>query len=107
MEPGAVQSAGLLESDLAWAPTHTLTNSLTEVVDLSAATSILAAGTVGRFGSSDAHSPCWRRRFRTSSTITNAEITGIAKRSGNRSFAQDELANKSTSHEHDCCGSLM
>ena len=37
-------SAGLLESDLAWAPTHTLTNPFTEVVDHSAATSILAAG---------------------------------------------------------------
>ena len=46
MEPGAVQSAGLLESDLAWAPTHTLTNPFTGVVDHSAATSILAAGTV-------------------------------------------------------------
>jgi hypothetical protein len=34
-----------LESDLAWAPTHTLTNQLTEMVDRSAATSILAAGT--------------------------------------------------------------
>ena len=34
----------ILESDLAWAPTHTLTNPLTEVVDHSAATSILAAG---------------------------------------------------------------
>jgi hypothetical protein len=44
MEPGAVQSAGLLESDLAWAPTHTLTNPFTEVVDHSAAASILAAG---------------------------------------------------------------
>jgi len=33
-----------LESDLAWAPTHTLTNPFTEVVDHSAATSILAAG---------------------------------------------------------------
>src|SRR3984885_5232447 len=37
-------SAGLLESDLAWAPTHTLTNPFTEVVDHPAATSILAAG---------------------------------------------------------------
>ncbi len=37
-------SAGCLESDLVWAPTHTLTSSLTEVVDHSAATSILAAG---------------------------------------------------------------
>jgi hypothetical protein len=37
-----------LESDLAWAPTHTLTNPLTEVVDHSATTSILAAGFVGR-----------------------------------------------------------
>ena len=35
----------MLESDLAWAPTHTLTNPFTEVVDHSAATSILAAGT--------------------------------------------------------------
>ena len=34
----------MLESDLAWAPTHTLTNPFTEVVDHSAATSILAAG---------------------------------------------------------------
>ena len=34
----------LLESDLAWAPTHTLTNPFTEVVDHSAAISILAAG---------------------------------------------------------------
>jgi hypothetical protein len=33
-----------LESDLAWAPTHTLINPLTEVVDHSTATSILAAG---------------------------------------------------------------
>ena len=33
-----------MESDLAWAPTHTLTNPFTEVVDHSAATSILAAG---------------------------------------------------------------
>ena len=33
-----------LESDLAWAPTHTLTNPFTEVVDHSAAVSILAAG---------------------------------------------------------------
>jgi DNA-directed RNA polymerase specialized sigma24 family protein len=32
-----------LESDLAWAPTHTLTNPFTEVVDHSAANSILAA----------------------------------------------------------------
>jgi len=37
----------LLESDLAWAPTHTLTNPFTEVVDHSAATSILAAGSGG------------------------------------------------------------
>ena len=37
-------SAGLLELDLAWAPTHTLTNPFTEVVDHSAAVSILAAG---------------------------------------------------------------
>jgi hypothetical protein len=35
-----------MESDLAWAPTHTLTNPFTEVVDHSAAVSILAAGTV-------------------------------------------------------------
>jgi hypothetical protein len=35
-----------MESDLAWAPTHTLTNPFTEVVDHSAATSILAAGFV-------------------------------------------------------------
>jgi hypothetical protein len=34
-------SAGLLESDLAWALTHTLTNPFTEVVDRSAANSIL------------------------------------------------------------------
>lgn len=34
-----------MESDLAWAPTHTLTNPFTKVVDHSAATSILAAGT--------------------------------------------------------------
>jgi hypothetical protein len=33
-----------VESDLAWAPTHTLTNPFTEVVDHSVATSILAAG---------------------------------------------------------------
>jgi hypothetical protein len=33
-----------MESDLAWAPTHTLTNPFTEVVDHSAANSILAAG---------------------------------------------------------------
>ena len=33
-----------MESDLAWAPTHTLINPFTEVVDHSAATSILAAG---------------------------------------------------------------
>ena len=38
-------SAGLMESDLAWAPTHTLTNPFSEVVDHSAASSILAAGT--------------------------------------------------------------
>ena len=38
-------SAGSVESDLALAPTHTLTNSITEVVDHSATTSILAAGT--------------------------------------------------------------
>jgi hypothetical protein len=37
----------LLESDLAWAPTHTLINPFTEVVDHSAANSILAAGTGG------------------------------------------------------------
>jgi hypothetical protein len=36
----------MFESDLAWAPTHTLTNPFTEVVDDSAATSILAAGPV-------------------------------------------------------------
>jgi hypothetical protein len=40
-------SAGCLESDLAWAPTHTLTNPFTEVVDQPAAISILAAGLVG------------------------------------------------------------
>ena len=34
----------------AWAPTHTLTNPFTEVVDHSAATSILAAGTKGEVG---------------------------------------------------------
>jgi hypothetical protein len=34
----------MFESDLAWAPTHTLTNPFIEVVDHSAATSILAAG---------------------------------------------------------------
>jgi len=39
-----------MESDLAWAPTHTLINPFTEVVDHSAATSILAAGRVGRSG---------------------------------------------------------
>jgi len=33
-----------MESDLAWAPTHTLINPFTEVVDHSAANSILAAG---------------------------------------------------------------
>ena len=33
-----------MESDLAWAPTHTLTSPFTEVVDHSVATSILAAG---------------------------------------------------------------
>ena len=37
-------SAGLVESDLAWAPTHTLINPFTEVVDHSVVTSILAAG---------------------------------------------------------------
>ena len=37
-------SAGLLESDLAWALTHTLINPFTEAVDHSAANSILAAG---------------------------------------------------------------
>ena len=36
-----------MESDLAWAPTHTLINPFTEVVDHSAANSILAAGLVG------------------------------------------------------------
>jgi hypothetical protein len=43
-------SAGLLESDLAWAPTHTLINPFTEVVDHSAANSILAARMVRQFG---------------------------------------------------------
>jgi enamine deaminase RidA (YjgF/YER057c/UK114 family) len=43
----------LLESDLAWAPTHTLTNPSTEVVDHSAATSILAAGTEATSGRRD------------------------------------------------------
>ena len=43
-------SAGLVESDLAWAPTHTLINPFTEVVDHSAANSILAAGRVGHLG---------------------------------------------------------
>ena len=37
-------SAGKLESDLAWAPTHTLLNPFTKVVDHPAAISILAAG---------------------------------------------------------------
>jgi hypothetical protein len=45
-----------IESDLAWAPTHTLTNPFTEVVDHSAATSILAAG------SSDAVMTAWLRK---------------------------------------------
>lgn len=45
-------SAGLLESDLAWAPTHTLINLFTEVVDHSAATSILAAGRWNKSGRS-------------------------------------------------------
>jgi hypothetical protein len=50
----------LLESDLAWAPTHTLTNPFTEVVDHSAAASILAAGKVGR-SSTTATRPALRR----------------------------------------------
>ena len=51
-------SAGLLESDLAWAPTHTLTNPFTEVVDHSAATSILVdASAAPRAGLFHCHRP--------------------------------------------------
>jgi len=46
-----------LESDLAWAPTHTLTNPFTEVVDHSAATSILAAGTGCHLAAQDTSQP--------------------------------------------------
>jgi hypothetical protein len=38
------REVGVRASDLAWAPTHSLLNPFTEVVDHSEATSILAAG---------------------------------------------------------------